>query len=81
MFDEICPNCQFAHNGHKCPAYLLGEQFDNSADYGVTIRAVIKDGGIQLMAYITGQDGMTVEFVNVATTAEVNLCWARPVIK
>lgn len=81
MFDEVCPQCQYAHNGHRCPAESLGEQFDNSADYSVTIRAVIKDGGIQLLVYLTGQDGMTVEFVDVATTAEVNMMWSKPVIK
>jgi len=79
--DDICPNCQYAHNGHRCPAEPQTDQLDNSADYSVTIRAIIKDGGIQLLAYITGEDGMVVESVDIETTADINMMWSKPVIK
>lgn len=73
--DDICPNCQYAHNGHRCPAELLGEQFERN----VTIRAIIKDGSIQLLVYTPGTT-LGVEFVDVPTTSDVNECWHAPVL-
>ena len=45
----------------------------------VTIRVNCDVDGIVLLAYITDANGeeLTVEFVDVATTADVNECHAR----
>ena len=48
-------------------------------EQNITIRYVANDG-IALLVYISDADGMIVEFVDVATTQDVNTCWHNPVI-